>query len=78
MLALTECMSVQSPSKSNASKQKRPAFNIATFNARGLTKPHKLHQLAGDLAKRHIDICGLQETKISAISDELIDDYRII
>jgi exonuclease III len=51
---------------------------IATFNVRGLTKLTKQRDLANDMSRYHIDVCCLQETKVSEFSDEVVDDVRIV
>lgn len=73
-----ERVAAQSSSKSNKPNPARSKYNIASFNVRGLTQALKRHQLAGDLASRQVDICGLQETKTREFSDEQINDYRLI
>lgn len=71
-------MAVYSQTKSNTSKPQKERSKIASFNVRGLVKANKRHQLATDLARRLVDICVLQETKVSELSDELIGEYRLI
>ncbi len=60
-----ECMAVESPSNKSTDKRTK----IASFNVRGLTDPNKQHHLTKDLARYKIDICCLQETKVSELSD---------
>lgn len=53
-------------------------FNTGTFNVRGLTDEFKQEQLVHDVKKYKIDICCLQETKITENRDINIKDYRLI
>ena len=53
-------------------------FNTGTFNVRGLTDEFKQEQLVHDGKKYKIDICCLQETKITENRDINIKDYRLI
>ena len=49
-------------------------FNIATFNVRGLTKQYKQESLSRDMNKYKIDICCLQECKITEKSDKNLEN----
>lgn len=53
-------------------------LKLGTFNVRGLTKQFKQNQLAADLKNYDVDICGMQETKISEKIDKDIGNYRMI
>ena len=57
---------------------KMKLLKLGTFNVRCLTKEFKRHQLNLDLKKYEIDICGLQETKISEKVDKNVGNYRMI
>jgi exonuclease III len=74
-------MHVDSQSKFDTHKQQnkhRKRTKIASFNVRGLTDPTKQRQLTEDIARYHIDICCLQETKVSEFSDEIVGNTRVI
>ena len=58
--------------------RRKNIFNIGTFNVRGLTDEFKQEQLVHDVEKCKIDICCLQETKITENRDINIKDYRLI
>eukprot|EP00112_Aurelia_sp_Birch-Aquarium-sp1_P019881 Seg5003.2 transcript_id=Seg5003.2/GoldUCD/mRNA.D3Y31 product="hypothetical protein" protein_id=Seg5003.2/GoldUCD/D3Y31 len=53
-------------------------FKTGTFNVRGLTDEFKQQQLVHDMGNYEIDICCLQETKITDNRDFNIKDYRLI
>ena len=53
-------------------------LSLATFNIRGLTEEIKKDHLASDLNRYDIDVCGLQETKISNGADVTIQGHRLI
>ena len=53
-------------------------LSLATFNIRGLTEEIKKDHLASDLNRYDIDVCGLQETKISNGADVTIHGHRLI
>ena len=53
-------------------------LSVGTFNVRGLKENQKKQNLVQDMKKYNIDICCLQETKISTGSDINISDYRLI
>ena len=67
-----------SQQKATTSNETYKRSNIASFNVRGLVKPEKRLALMQDLASYQIDICCLQETKVSEHSDENINDFRLI
>ena len=58
--------------------RRKNIFNIGTFNVRGLTDEFKQEQLVHDVEKYKLDICCLQETKITENRDINIKDYRLI
>ena len=53
-------------------------LRVATFNVRGLTKDYKKENLATDVERYKVDICCLQETKISNGCDKEIKGHQII
>ena len=53
-------------------------FTLGTFNVRGLTKVYKQQQLSRDINKYKVDICCLQETKVTEQSDTDISNNRLI
>ena len=53
-------------------------FVIGTFNVRGFNSTTKRDQLSDDLARLHIDVCCLQETKCPGGFDERSGNYRHI
>ena len=53
-------------------------LSLATLNIRGLTEEIKKDHLASDLNRYDIDVCGLQETKISNGADVTIQGHRLI
>ena len=53
-------------------------FTIATFNVRGLTQEYKQDQLSRDVNKYKLDICSIQETKITEDMDKNIQKNRLI
>lgn len=55
-----------------------PRKNFATFNVRGLTEDGKKQMLIEDLKKKKVEVCCLQETKISSDVDLKICGYRLI
>ena len=63
---------------SNNQKFNKTRTNIASFNVRGLVDPNEQANLLKDMTKYKVDICCLQETKISELSDETRDKYRLI
>ena len=56
----------------NAITKSTKTTRIATFNVHGLTAAEKKIDLARDINKYRIDICCLQETKVSSLCDETI------
>ena len=58
--------------------QQRHKFSLGSFNVRGLTKQYKQEQLAHDMINYKLDICCLQETKITNGMDININDHRLI
>jgi len=56
----------------------RRLFTLGSFNVRGLTSGTKRNSLRLDLSSYNVDVCTLQETKISAGLDEHFGGYRII
>ena len=50
-------------------RRKKKQFTLGTFNVRGLTKGYKQESLSRDIDKYEIDICCIQETKITEDSD---------
>ena len=79
---LYEYTAVESHSKSihthtsKISSKKRS--KIVSFNVRGLSQESNRHHLAQDLARYNIDICCLQEFKVSELSDEMEGSFRVI
>ena len=53
-------------------------MKIATFNVRGLTQKAKQQDLRKDMHDYDIDICCLQETKVTEESDQIENGYRLI
>ena len=53
-------------------------LSVATFNVRGLRSESKQCELVADLNRYGVDICCLQETKISEDLDTNIENYRLI
>ena len=51
---------------------------VATLNVRGLSSETKKIALVRDMTLRHVDICALQETKVSDVLDRRIDGARIL
>ena len=51
---------------------------IVTFNVHGLSAAEKKIDLARDINKYRVDICCLQETKVSALCDETIQNVKVI
>ena len=49
---------------------KKDLFTVATFNVRGLTKETKQSALSNDIDKFNIDVCCLQETKVTKHCDK--------
>ena len=64
-----------SQQKATTSNDTYKRSNIASFNVRGLVKPEKRLALVQDLTSYHVDICCLQETKVTEHSDENINDF---
>lgn len=71
-------MAVESQQKATNRISNGNRSNIASFNVRGLVKPEKRLALAKDLVSYQVDICCLQETKVSEHTDEMIGGYKII
>ena len=42
---------------------------LATFNVRGLTKPHKLQQLIRDVIRYRTDACAIPKANTQQLSD---------
>ena len=53
-------------------------FSLGSFNVRGLTKRYKQEQLTYDMVNYKLDICCLQETKLTNGMDININDHRLI
>ena len=53
-------------------------LTLATFSVRGLTKPHKQHQMVRDVIRYRINVCVIQETKVQQLSDASLDNHRVI
>ena len=53
-------------------------FTVATLNVRGLSARTKRDTLVHDLLSHEVDVCTLQETKISAGIDKRCNGYRIL
>ena len=53
-------------------------ISISNYNVRGLSDNLKKEQLCKDLKFYNVDLCCVQETKISEGFDSKIRDYRII
>ena len=53
-------------------------MNVASFNVHGLNDALKRAALTRDLTAYKIDICCLQKTKVTELSDEVINNVRII
>ena len=54
------------------------AYNLASFNVRGLTSATKRQQLCEDLLMYRVSVACLQETKCSAGLDDTTDKYRLV
>ena len=50
----------------------------ATFNVRGLTKPHKQQHSIRDVTRYRTDLCAMQETKVQQLLDTSLDNHRVI
>ena len=74
------CTAIESQSKSqnNPSTNTQRRSNVASFNVRGLNDALKRAALTRDLTAYKIGICCLQETKFTELSDEVINNTRII
>ena len=69
-----EYMNRDSQSKSNTKLIKsKKRSNIASFNVRGLVKQLEQANLFKDMAKYKVDICCLQETKVSVHQDYTLE-----
>ena len=55
-----------------------PMLDIASVNFRGLSARTKRGALVYDLSLHEVDVCSLQETKISLGIDERRNGYRIL
>ena len=53
-------------------------FNIGSFNVRGLSEETKQKSLAKDMMKYNVDVCCMQEMKISNGIDINIEKHRLI
>ena len=56
----------------------RRTFTVASLNVRGISARTKCDTLVHDLSSHEVDVCTLQETKISARIDERSNGYRIL
>ena len=56
----------------------RRKFTVASLNVRGISARTKRDTLVHDLSSHEVDVCTLQETKISAGIDERLNGYRIL
>ena len=54
------------------------SITIGSYNFRGLTDKPKKVQLSKDLKFYNVDVCCVQETKITEDTDNNIRDYRLI
>ena len=52
-------------------------MKLASFNVRGLASECKRFELSIDLDNHDIDICTLQETKVSKVSEQIVGNYHI-
>ena len=53
-------------------------LTLATFNVRGLTKPHKQQDLIRDVTRYKINVCAIQETKVQQLPDTSLENHRVI
>ena len=53
-------------------------FNFGTFNIRGLNDKQKQTDLSNDIINYKLDICCIQETKITTDIDTDINGNRLI
>ena len=53
-------------------------LTLATFNVRGLAKPHKQQQLIRNVTRYKIDVCAIQEAKVQQLSDTSLDNHGVI
>eukprot|EP00117_Sycon_ciliatum_P034259 scpid33864/ scgid26189/ Craniofacial development protein 2; p97 bucentaur protein len=59
-------------------KPKRRPFAVGSFNVRGLNSNFRQDALRRDLKSYRIDLCCLQETKLTGSLDTEKDGYRLI
>ena len=59
-------------------KPKRRSFAVSSFNVRGLNSNFRQDALRHDLKSYRVDLCFLQETKLTGSLDTEKDGYRLI
>ena len=58
--------------------QNKKLFSTGSFNVRGIVDELKQAALANDMVKYGVDVCSIQETKVTDYTDTNINGHRIV
>ena len=66
------------PVLSKQQKRQRQLFTVASFNLRGISSNVQRETLRRDLKVYKVDVCTLQETKVTEAFDQQMSGYRLL